>query len=849
MKKISLLLAFCLAILTVAQAQIPPQAFNYSAVARNAAGQPIATATIGIQISILKTSALGTVLYSENHFVNTDSFGLFNLIVGAGAVQSGSMNSIQWSTDNFYLKVGMDINGGTSFLTMGTTQLLSVPYAIHAATADSIIGGNLNEIDPLFTASVAAAITAADTTNWNNDIDSTNELQTISRSNDTLFLSNGGFVVLPNATGGKTYIELFGDVTNAQADSILTADLGPNTQFVYITNTTQLTSVNLAGVNGLLELKIMGNEALTSVNASTVTRCTQTMEITYNPVLNSLTMPSLSYLGNLSTFSNNQLSALNFPVLTKVQNFTVSSNNALTTIAAGSLTKANSIKIQYNAGLTSVSFPTLTNLIGLNDLNWSLSLNQNPLLTSLSASMLTNALSIRIEDNGLTSLNLSSLTNLSGDLTITNNTALSSISCGALTSTNNLSIENNGVSSISFPALSNASYIVMSGNSNLLSFTAGALTTANGISIYQNGLTSISLPALSTLNGELSIYENSSLSTLSVGSLTTTQGIQISNNGLTSLNFPSLNSISGNPNPYFNQLNITNNPNLNTLSAGSLTSLGYLNITNNGLTTVSLPALSNLSGNLIVENNSTLTSMALGSLATANAIYFKNNGLTSISLPALTSLNGTINGTVTANVFVNASIIIAGNLSLSSLSASMLSNTQSIVIDNNGLTSLNLSSLTSLSNYLSITNNASLNTLSLGSLATLTEITISNNGLTSINLPSLTSLNDMEIITNPNLSTLNLSSLSNLPNLNLSQNNLSNIIWAPSINGMFDLNAQSNSLPVAEINEILAFAVPILGGQNGCIYIDGQNPPASPSGQGFTDFYTIQNYGGCVYVD
>ena len=155
MKKISLLLAFCLAILTVAQAQIPPQAFNYSAVARNAAGQPIATATIGIQISILKTSALGTVLYSENHFVNTDSFGLFNLIVGAGAVQSGSMNSIQWSTDNFYLKVGMDINGGTNFLTMGTTQLLSVPYAIHAATADSIIGGNLNEIDPLFTASVA----------------------------------------------------------------------------------------------------------------------------------------------------------------------------------------------------------------------------------------------------------------------------------------------------------------------------------------------------------------------------------------------------------------------------------------------------------------------------------------------------------------------------------------------------------------------------------------------------------------------------------------------------------------------------------------------------------------------
>jgi hypothetical protein len=131
--------------------------------------------------------------------VNTDSFGLFNLIVGAGAVQSGSMNSIQWSTDNFYLKVGMDITGGTNFLTMGTTQLLSVPYALHAATADSIVGGNLNEIDPVFNASVAAAITAADTANWNNEFsgnyfDLTNipiTVSSISTNGDTLHLSNG----------------------------------------------------------------------------------------------------------------------------------------------------------------------------------------------------------------------------------------------------------------------------------------------------------------------------------------------------------------------------------------------------------------------------------------------------------------------------------------------------------------------------------------------------------------------------------------------------------------------------------------------------------------------------------
>jgi hypothetical protein len=142
MKKITLLSTLCFLLLTlVVNAQTPPNAFNYSAVARNAAGQPIATATIGIQITILKTSPTGASQYSENHFVNTDAFGLFNLVIGAGAVQSGSMATIDWSNDNYYLKVGMDATGGTNFLTMGTTQLLSVPYALHAKTAETVTGG------------------------------------------------------------------------------------------------------------------------------------------------------------------------------------------------------------------------------------------------------------------------------------------------------------------------------------------------------------------------------------------------------------------------------------------------------------------------------------------------------------------------------------------------------------------------------------------------------------------------------------------------------------------------------------------------------------------------------------
>jgi hypothetical protein len=193
-KKITLLstlrqaqcVTLCFLLLTlVVKAQTPPNAFNYSAVARNAAGQPIATTTIGIQITILKTSPAGVSQYSENHFVNTDAFGLFNLVIGAGAVQSGSMATIDWSNDNYYLKVGMDATGGTNFLTMGTTQLLSVPYAMYAKSAGSVSGGT--------------GIT----------------ITSVSSAGDTLYLSNGQSFVAGGNGGGTGALVLPTITTNA----------------------------------------------------------------------------------------------------------------------------------------------------------------------------------------------------------------------------------------------------------------------------------------------------------------------------------------------------------------------------------------------------------------------------------------------------------------------------------------------------------------------------------------------------------------------------------------------------------------------------------------------------------
>jgi hypothetical protein len=140
MKKILTLLLLVVVAITT-NAQTPPEAFNYSAVARDANSNPIANSTIGIQMSIKIGSSLGATVYQENHFVNTDDFGLFNLIVGGGSILSGTIADIDWSLDDYYLQVGMDANGGTNFLNMGSTQLLSVPYALYAKSAGSVSGG------------------------------------------------------------------------------------------------------------------------------------------------------------------------------------------------------------------------------------------------------------------------------------------------------------------------------------------------------------------------------------------------------------------------------------------------------------------------------------------------------------------------------------------------------------------------------------------------------------------------------------------------------------------------------------------------------------------------------------
>lgn len=131
MKKLYSLFILCIALSSALLAQAP-QSFAYQAIARNAAGTALVSLPVGIRASILETSATGTAIYVETHTATTNNVGLFTLAIGTGTATTGTFSAINWATNSKFLKIEMDATGGTNYQNIGTTQLLSVPYALYA---------------------------------------------------------------------------------------------------------------------------------------------------------------------------------------------------------------------------------------------------------------------------------------------------------------------------------------------------------------------------------------------------------------------------------------------------------------------------------------------------------------------------------------------------------------------------------------------------------------------------------------------------------------------------------------------------------------------------------------------
>lgn len=165
----NLILSILAALLTLSVFAQAPQKMSYQAVIRNSSSALITSTTVGMQISILQGSALGTPVYVETQTPTSNINGLVSLEIGTG-ITSDDFSTIDWSNGPYFIKTETDPTGGTSYTITGTSELLSVPYALHAKTAENIVGG-ISETDPIFGVSVASGITTTDITNWNNKLD------------------------------------------------------------------------------------------------------------------------------------------------------------------------------------------------------------------------------------------------------------------------------------------------------------------------------------------------------------------------------------------------------------------------------------------------------------------------------------------------------------------------------------------------------------------------------------------------------------------------------------------------------------------------------------------------------
>ncbi len=212
MKHLTQILLFSLfASFTFAQA---PTLINYQGIARNSQFEPLTDQTIGLELKLIDITT-GSEAYVEEHKSITNQGGLFNLQIGSGSNKVGNLANVDWANTTYNLEVSMDQTGGNNYMLIGSSSLISVPYALHASTVEYNDDADANPKNELQTLSRSGnTITLSngggeviDEVN-DNDSDPNNEIQNISFdvASNTLFLSNGGSVsleTLDNDSGGS----------------------------------------------------------------------------------------------------------------------------------------------------------------------------------------------------------------------------------------------------------------------------------------------------------------------------------------------------------------------------------------------------------------------------------------------------------------------------------------------------------------------------------------------------------------------------------------------------------------------------------------------------------------------
>jgi hypothetical protein len=143
------ILSITLSFLLTFSIAIAQDGINYQGAATDVNGDELTNQNITIRASVLSASANGNLEWEETHSATTDQFGLFNVVIGQGTNTTNgaiaSFDDMDWGSGNHFLKIEMDASGGTNYAMIGTTQMMSVPYALYAKSAgiDSTMLANM----------------------------------------------------------------------------------------------------------------------------------------------------------------------------------------------------------------------------------------------------------------------------------------------------------------------------------------------------------------------------------------------------------------------------------------------------------------------------------------------------------------------------------------------------------------------------------------------------------------------------------------------------------------------------------------------------------------------------------
>jgi hypothetical protein len=127
-----------------------PNKMSYQAVIRNSSNALVTNQFVGMRISILQGTSTGTAVYIETQTPPTNANGLASIEIGGGTVVSGTFATIDWTNGPYFIKTETGPPGGSNYTITGTSQLLSVPYALYAENSGSSASGFIHFIGEAF---------------------------------------------------------------------------------------------------------------------------------------------------------------------------------------------------------------------------------------------------------------------------------------------------------------------------------------------------------------------------------------------------------------------------------------------------------------------------------------------------------------------------------------------------------------------------------------------------------------------------------------------------------------------------------------------------------------------------